>query len=173
MAERIIQKLGNPVLRKKCKPVPEITPGIITLLDDMGDTLTSSQNGAALAASQIGILKRIVIINNDDGNIELLNPEIVETAGEQIGPEGCLSIPGVWGKVKRAEYVKAKATDRAGKTFFIEGKGFMARCLQHEIDHLDGILYIDHVIPGQLFSEQTNEPLNVLDLIKVSWQSNI
>lgn len=173
MAERVIGKLGDPILRKKCKHVTEITQSILQLLDDMADTLKAYSNGAALAAPQVGILKRIVVIDGGDGFIELINPQIIEKSGEQTGPEGCLSLPGVWGEVTRAQYVKVKAISRAGEEFLIEGDGFIARCLQHELEHLDGILYIDHVAARQIFSESTNEPLDVYSLIKVSRQSNI
>ncbi|GBF35056.1 peptide deformylase [Desulfocucumis palustris] len=173
MAERMIGKIGDPVLRKVCKPVTEITPNTLQLLDDMAETLATAKNGAALAAPQVGIVRRIIVIDSGDGVIELINPEILEKHGEQIGPEGCLSLPDIWGRVKRAKYVKVKATNREGSEFIMEGKDFMARCLQHEIDHLDGILFIDHVPPGQLFSEKTNRPIDVYDLIKTSRPNNL
>ncbi|AEG59058.1 peptide deformylase [Desulforamulus ruminis] len=164
----MIGKVGDPVLRKKCKPVTEITPNILQLLDDMADTLAAASNGAALAAPQVGILRRMVVIDSGEGFIELINPEIIEKSKEQIGPEGCLSLPGIWGRVKRAKYVKVKAVNRDGEEFIIEGRGFMARCLQHEIDHLDGTLFIDYVAPGQLFQEHTDEPVDVYRLLKAS-----
>ncbi len=173
MAERMIGKLGDPALRKVCKPILEITSNTLQLLDDMAETLATAKNGAALAAPQVGIVRRIIVIENGDSTIELINPEILERSGEQIGPEGCLSMPDIWGRVKRAKYVKVKATNRAGMEFIIEGKDFLARCLQHEIDHLDGILFIDHVIPGQLFNEHTNEPIDVYELIKASRQNSL
>lgn len=168
MAERIIRTLGDAALRKACKAVSEVTSDTLRILDDMSETLNSASNGAALAAPQIGILKRIVVINSGKGIIELINPEIIEKSGGQLGAEACLSIPNIWGKVKRANYVKVKALNRAGKEFIIEGKEFMARCLQHEIDHLDGILFIDHVSPGEILNELTDEPLDVHELIKIS-----
>ncbi|MDO7787631.1 peptide deformylase [Desulforamulus aquiferis] len=170
MAERIIGKIGDPALRKVCKPVTEINSNILSLLDDMTETLDAESNGAALAAPQVGILRRMVVINTGQGFIELINPTIIDKSGEQIGPEACLSMPGIWGKVKRAKNVKVKAMNRQGLEFLMEGKDFMARCLQHEIDHLEGILFIDHVIPGQLFKEGTNEPLDLYALMKLSKQ---
>ena len=173
MAELVIGKLGDPTLRNKCKQVSEITPSILQLLDDMTDTLKASPNGAALAAPQVGVLKRIVVIDGGDSFIELINPQIIEKTGEQTGPEACLSLPGIWGQVTRAQYVKVEAMNRAGEKFLIEGEDFMARCLQHELDHLEGILFIDHVTAGQIFRENTNEPLDIYNLIKISRQNNI
>ena len=159
MAERSIGKIGDPILLRICKSVTVITPNILKLLDDMVDTLKVTSNGAALAAPQVGILRRIVVLDSKDGIIELINPKIIEQTGEQIGPEGCLSLPGIWGRVKRAKYAKVQAMDRTGKEFIIEGTGFLARCLQHEIDHLDGILFIEHVVEGQLYKEDGNEQM--------------
>ncbi|WP_198006953.1 peptide deformylase [Desulforamulus reducens] len=164
----MIGKLGDPALRKVCKPVCEITPNILQLLNDMADTLRATPNGAALAAPQVGFLRRVVVIDLGNEKIELINPEIIEKSGEQVGSEGCLSLPGIWGRVKRSKFVKVKAMNREGEEILVEGKGLLARCLQHEIDHLDGILYIDHVAAGQLFLEQTNEPLDVYKLIQKS-----
>ena len=168
MAERLIGKIGDPILRKICKTVTVITPNILKLLDDMADTLKATSNGAALAAPQVGILRRIVVIDSEDGIIELINPKIIEQTGEQIGPEGCLSLPGIWGRVKRAKHAKVQAIDRTGNEFIIEGTDFLARCLQHEIEHLDGILYIDHVVQGQLYKEDGNEQINVYKYLKMS-----
>ncbi|MFZ7101496.1 MAG: peptide deformylase [Peptococcaceae bacterium] len=160
--------MGDPALRKVCKSVSGVTVHIIKILDDMKETLAAANNGAALAAPQVGILKKIVVIDSGEGMIELINPEIVAKSGEQLGAEACLSIPGIWGRVKRANYVKVKALNRAGEEFVIEGEEFMARCLQHEIDHLSGILFIDHVSPGEIFNEVTNDPLNIYELLKAS-----
>ena len=171
MAERLIVKISDPVLRKVCKPITEITPNIIKLLDDMADTLYGGPNRAGLAAPQIGVPKRLIVIDCGDGLIELINPEIVKKSGEQIGQEACLSIPGLYGKVKRAKHVLVKTLNRAGEEIVLQGKGPLARCFQHEIDHLDGVLFIDHVHPGDLYSEMTNEPLNVFEVIKYSKQN--
>ena len=132
----------DEVLRKKCRPVEKITPRTLTLLDDMLDTMRAA-NGVGLAAPQVGILRRIVIVDIGEGLIEMINPEIVATEGEQVGEEGCLSVPDEVGIVKRPNIVTVKATDRNGEPFTIRGEGLLARAFCHEIDHLDGILYID------------------------------
>lgn len=142
MAIRIIIKDNDPLLRETSKQVTEITPRIHKLLDDMADTMYDAE-GVGLAAPQISILKRIVVIDVGEGLIELINPEIIEASGEQFGPEGCLSVPGLTGNVKRSEYVKVKALDRNGKEYTVEGNGLLARALQHEIDHLNGVLFTD------------------------------
>ena len=132
----------DEVLRKKCRPVEKITPRTLTLLDDMLDTMRAA-NGVGLAAPQVGILRRIVIVDIGEGLIEMINPEIIATEGEQEGEEGCLSVPDEVGIVKRPNIVTVKATDRNGEPFTIRGEGLLARAFCHEIDHLDGILYID------------------------------
>lgn len=168
LAEKIIRKIGDPVLREACKPVPAVTPNIVKLLDDLTQTIRSGENRAGLAAPQVGIPKRVAVLEYGSGLIELINPVIVERSGEQTGFEACLSIPGVYGTVKRARYVKVKTWNRAGEETFVEGVDQVAVCMQHEIDHLDGILYIDHVKPGQLFSEQDDKPIDVLQMIRMS-----
>lgn len=169
MAERIIRTLGDPVLREPCKPIQSITPAIEKLLDDMVATLYGGDNRAGLAAPQIGVPKRISVMDYDNsGLIELINPEIVEKSGEQAGWEACLSIPGMYGKVQRAEYVKVKSLNRKGEEVFYEGEGKLAVCMQHEIDHLDGVLFIDHVQPGQLFRDSDNKAIDVLEAIRFS-----
>lgn len=143
MALRNIVKKGDECLNKKCREVTEFNGRLHKLLDDMRDTLIES-NGVGLAAPQVGILRRVVLVmdtNNDDEIIELINPEIIETEGEQEGPEGCLSVPGVWGIVKRPYWVKVKAQDRNGEWFEVEGEGLTGRCFCHEIDHLSGVLF--------------------------------
>lgn len=142
MGLRIIVKHPDPILREKSVPVKNITANVHKLLDDMAETMYAA-NGVGLAAPQVGINKRIVVIDVGDGIIELINPEIVAMEGEQIGPEGCLSIPGITGEVKRAQKCKVKALDRYGNPFEMEGEGLLARAFQHEIDHLNGILFID------------------------------
>lgn len=142
MAIRVIVKDPDPILREISKPVTEITPRIHKLLDDMADTMYDA-DGVGLAAPQIAILKRIIVIDVGEGLLEIINPEIIEMDGEQIGPEGCLSIPGVLGKVKRSDYVKVKFLDRDGKEVIMEATGLLARAFQHEIDHLDGRLFTD------------------------------
>lgn len=139
----------DEVLRKKSKVVDEINDKILQLLDDMLETMYHA-NGVGLAAPQVGILKRIVVIDVGDGPIELINPEIVDSKGEQEEVEGCLSIPGLSGKVKRPQWVKVRALNRKGEKIELEGTDLLAIALCHEIDHLDGVLYIDKVIPGTL-----------------------
>ncbi|MCZ8511424.1 peptide deformylase [Paenibacillus filicis] len=144
MAIRIIVKDPDPVLREKCKPVTKITPNIHKLLNDMADTMYDAE-GVGLAAPQIGILKRVIVmdVGDDHGLIELINPEIIEREGEQFGPEGCLSIPGFSGDVRRAQRVKVKGLNRNGEEIVIEGEDLLSRCIQHEVDHLNGVLYTD------------------------------
>jgi peptide deformylase len=144
MAIRIIVKDPDPVLRELAKPVPKITPNIIKLLNDMADTMYDAP-GVGLAAPQIGILKRVIVmdIGDENGLIELINPEVIAQEGEQFGPEGCLSIPGLTGDVMRAFKVTVKGLDRDGNEKIIEGTELLARCILHEVDHLNGILYTD------------------------------
>ncbi|MGI6065585.1 MAG: peptide deformylase [Bacillota bacterium] len=142
MAVYQIVKLGDPVLREVAKKVPKITPNIIKLLENMKDTLYEAR-GVGLAAPQIGISKRVVVIDIGEGLLELINPVIVAQEGKEVDTEGCLSIPGVEAEVLRAEKVTVEAQNRNGEKFTISGKGLLARALQHEIDHLNGILFID------------------------------
>ncbi|ANX01225.1 peptide deformylase [Thermoclostridium stercorarium subsp. leptospartum DSM 9219] len=146
MAIRQIRKKGDEILRKKSKPVKEINDRINELIDDMLDTMYDA-NGVGLAAPQVGVLKRICVIDVGEGPIVLVNPEKIEESAEQVVDiEGCLSIPGVYGEVKRPERVVVKALNRKGESFTIEGTGLLARALCHEMDHLDGILFEDKVI---------------------------
>ena len=155
MALRNILKEGEPTLNKHCRPVTDFNDRLHILLDDMADTLLEA-NGVGLAAPQVGILRRAVLVletnvaeDEDEYIIELINPEIIETSGEQEGAEGCLSVPGVYGLVKRPDHVKVRAQDRDGNTFEIEGDGLTARAFCHEIDHLDGHLFLekaDHIM---------------------------
>ena len=144
MALRKIRTSTDDVLRKKSKEVTEINEKILNLLDDMADTMYES-NGVGLAAPQIGILRRVVIIDIGEGLIELINPVIIETDGEQCGDEGCLSVPGKLGTVTRPNYCKVEALNRFGEKITVDGTELMARALCHEIDHLDGVLYIDKI----------------------------
>lgn len=138
---REIVKKGDEVLNKKCHPVTKFDEKLHTLLDDMSETLRQA-DGVGLAAPQVGILRQVVVvINGDDEIIELVNPEIIETSGEQFGLEGCLSVPGRYGFVKRPMVVKVRAQDRNGNTFEVEDQGLTARCFCHEIDHLGGHLF--------------------------------
>jgi peptide deformylase len=149
MARRNILTAGEPTLNKKCRPVTQFDGRLHQLLDDMAETL-SNENGVGLAAPQVGILRRAVIVletNVDDEQeeyiIELINPEIIESSGEQYGAEGCLSVPGEFGLVKRPYKVKVRAQDRYGEWFEVEGEGLTGRCFCHELDHLEGILFTE------------------------------
>ncbi len=130
----------DPALHKVCKPVEKFDGKLARLLDDMVETLVDS-GGVGLAAPQIGILRRVVVVDTGEGILELVNPELLETDGEQEGPEGCLSVPGRYGWVKRPYYAKVRAQDRHGEFFEAEGEELIGRCFCHELDHLDGILY--------------------------------
>ena len=145
MALRNIRKEGDSILRKKSKKIEEINDRIITLIEDMKETMYAA-DGVGLAAPQIGILKRIVVIDVGEGPITLINPEILKTEGSQIDFEGCLSIPGEQGKVDRPFNVTVSALNEKGEEFEMEGEGLLARAFCHEIDHLNGILFIDKVM---------------------------
>lgn len=129
-----------PALHKVCKPVTSFDSKLHKLLDDMRETLLDA-NGVGLAAPQVGILRRVVLVDNGEEILELVNPELLETSGEQVGAEGCLSVPGKYGIVKRPFYAKVRAQDRYGNWFEAEGEELTARCFCHELDHLDGIVY--------------------------------
>jgi peptide deformylase len=144
MALRTIRIQGDPVLEKVCKPVPEVTEKIRDLIDDMIETMYEA-NGVGLAAPQVGILKRIVVIDVGEGPIVMINPCILETSGEQTGDEGCLSLPGKAGVVTRPDYVKAKAYNEDMEEYTIEGTALLARAICHELDHLDGHMYTEKV----------------------------
>ncbi|CDD56583.1 peptide deformylase [[Bacteroides] pectinophilus] len=141
---RVLGQDGDEILRKTAKEVTEMTPKIRELIDDMFDTMYEA-NGCGLAAPQVGIRKRIVVIDCGDDPIVLINPVILETSGEQTGSEGCLSVPGKCGTVTRPNYAKVKAFDEDMNEYIVEGEELLARCLCHEIDHLDGIMYVDKV----------------------------
>ena len=147
MALRTIRLEGDPVLNKVCKEVEEVTPKIQTLIDDMLETMYDA-NGVGLAAPQVGILRRIVVIDVGDGPIVMINPTILETSGEQTGDEGCLSVPGKAGEVTRPNYVKARFLDENMDEYEIEGEELLARCICHEVEHLDGHLYVEKVKGG-------------------------
>ena len=146
MAKLKIVKIGDDTLRKVCRPVEKITPRIVTLLDDMIETMRAA-DGCGLAAPQVGILRRIAVVEVEEGKvIELINPKIIAFAGEQNEQEGCLSIPGRWGITKRPMHVTVRATNRRGEVFEVSGSELLARALCHEIDHLDGKMFIDFMI---------------------------
>ncbi len=146
MAKLNIVKLGDSTLRKVCRPVEAVTPRILTLLDDMVDTMRAA-DGVGLAAPQVGILRRIVVIETpDEGLFELINPKIIAYSGEQESEEGCLSIPGRWGVTRRPMHVTVRAMNRKGEVVDYTGSGLLAKAFCHELDHLDGKLYIDCAI---------------------------
>lgn len=145
MALREIRTFDDELLRKKSREVREVTDRVRTLLDDMAETMYHAEGGG-LAACQIGILKRLVVIDVGEGLIKLVNPEFVLREGEQIVEEGCLSFPDVWGKLKRPERVIVRALDENGEEITVEGTGLLAKCLCHELDHLDGIVFKDKLI---------------------------
>ena len=145
MALRKIALQGEECLTKVCRPVTEFNDRLHTLLDDMAETLEEA-GGVGLAAPQVGILRRVcIVLNEDDEIIELINPEIVYTEGEETALEGCLSVPGKYGEVTRPYVVRVKAQDRDGQWFEVEDEGITARCFCHEIEHLDGHLYTEHI----------------------------
>ena len=139
---RKIVKLGDEVLRKISKPMEKFDLRLWLLLRDMADTMYKA-DGVGLAAPQVGILRRVVLVDTGDEIIELINPELISTDGEQEGPEGCLSVPGKYGLVKRPYYAKVRAQDRHGNWYEAEGEELIARCFCHELDHLDGIVYTE------------------------------
>ncbi|HPE95210.1 MAG TPA: peptide deformylase [Bacillota bacterium] len=156
MALLNIRLEDDDVLRKISRPVEKITPRVLRLIDDMRETLAKA-NGVGLAAPQVGVLRRIVIVDIGDKVLELINPEIIAGEGEQEELEGCLSCPGKWGVTKRPEKVKIKALDRNGQEQIYTGTGIIARAFCHETDHLDGVLFIDKAVrmvdPSELESE--------------------
>jgi len=145
MASRKIVEVGEPVLRQQARPVTVINKKVKRLLDDMAETMYRAK-GVGLAAPQIGISKRIIVVDVGEGLWELINPEIIFSEGEEVDIEGCLSIPGVTGEVKRASRVRVRGLNRNGQQQVITAEGFAARAFQHEIDHLDGILFIDKAL---------------------------
>ena len=142
MALRKILTDKDPALHKTCRPVEKFDARLHTLLDDMRETLIDS-GGVGLAAPQVGILRRVVLVDTGEEILELVNPTMVETSGEQEGAEGCLSVPGKYGLVKRPNYAKVRAQDRNGDWYEYEGEELIARCFCHELDHLDGIIYTE------------------------------
>ncbi|MBQ8662999.1 MAG: peptide deformylase [Eubacterium sp.] len=156
MATREIRVMGDECLTKVCRPVTEITPRIEQLIEDMLETMYEA-NGVGLAAPQVGVLRRVVVIDIGDGPIVMINPEIIEESGSQTGDEGCLSLPGKAGQVTRPNYVKARFTDVDGELYEIEGEELLARAICHELDHLDGHMYVEKV-EGEIHDMQYAEP---------------
>lgn len=157
MAVMKILRLGDETLRKKSHPVTKIDRRTIGLLKDMAETMYAA-DGCGLAAPQVGILRRMVVIDVGDGLIELINPEIIESEGEEIGVEGCLSVPGRRGTVKRPTKVVVRALDKKGREIELTAEGFLARAVCHELDHLDGTVYVDKMIED--VTDQYNREYN-------------
>ena len=155
MALRKMVYIEDELLRKKSRPVEKFDEKLHKLLDDMAETMQNA-NGVGLAAPQVGILRRVVVVDTGDGVLELVNPTLLETDGEQTGPEGCLSVPGKYGLVKRPYYAKVRAQDRNGQWFEAEGEELIGRCFCHELDHLDGIVYTE-VMERLLTEEELKE----------------
>ena len=155
MALRKMVYIEDELLRKKSRPVEKFDERLHRLLDDMAETMYH-ENGCGLAAPQVGVLRRAVVMDCGDGLIEMVNPEILETEGEQDGPEGCLSVPGRRGMVKRPQRVRARFQDRNGEWYEIEAEDLLARCIMHETDHLDGCLYVDKMY-REIFAEDEEE----------------
>jgi len=153
MASRKIVTLGSDTLRKKSKPVVDFDKSLFDLLDDMKQTMIE-KNGVGIAAVQVGVLRRAIIVELDEDNfLEIINPEIIKTKGKVCNNEGCLSVPGFFTKVERPKYVKIKAFDRNGKEFEFEAEDYIARCICHEIDHLNGILFVDYTEEGKNYKK--------------------
>lgn len=148
MGLRNIRKYGDEILRKKSREVEVINDRILTLIKDMEETMYEAQ-GVGLAAPQVGILKRVIVVDVGEGILKLINPEIISKEGSQLDVEGCLSVPGEQGEVERPNRVTVKALDEKGQEIIVEGEGLLARALCHEIDHLDGILFVDKTIDSE------------------------
>lgn len=168
MTVRAIIPFGDPILRKNARPVEELSPRTLRMLDDLGETLYASEGRAGLAAPQIGLLRRLIVMDCGQGLVELINPEILEMSGEQQGPEGCLSYPGYYGVVTRANQVKVRTLNRQGEAVTLDAEGYLARCIQHEIDHLNGILFVDHVREPWLYHESGKGRVAVAEVQRLS-----
>lgn len=155
MALRKIICIEDELLRKHSREVERFDGRLFSLLDDMAETMYDA-NGVGLAAPQVAVLRRAIVMDCGDGLIELINPELLETEGEQDGPEGCLSVPGRSGMVKRAAKVRVRFQDRNGEWQELEGEGLLARCIQHEMDHLDGKMYVD-IMYREIFPDESEE----------------
>ena len=168
MTVKQILPFGDPILRKTARPAELNSARTNKMLDELAATLYAAEGRAGLAAPQVGYLRRLIVMDCGDGLIELINPEIVETSGEQTGTEGCLSYPGYYGEVKRADRVKVNTFNRAGEPVTIEGQGYLARCIQHEIDHLNGVLFVDRMTEPWLYHEHTQAKVALLEVMRLS-----
>jgi len=172
MKKAKIIRFGDPVLREKSQNVTVFHKKLHATVDIIKNTLSSEENGAALAANQVSIPKRITVIDYLNEYHEMINPEIISSSGKQVDYEGCLSFPGYSGKVNRAEIVTVKFQDRYGKEIIIVRSGAMARCIQHEIDHLNGILYIDRMTDDFVLSDENQSKISVRDLLKITGKNS-
>ena len=168
MSKMKVIKFGNPVLRQTAKPVTVFHKKIHSLVDSIAETLYNCEYGAALAANQVEVLKKITVIDYQGEYIEMVNPEILSSEGEQIDQEGCLSFPGYTGLVKRFDLIKVKYMDRYGKENIIERTGKLSRCIQHEIDHLNGVLFIDRIVEDFLIHNDTEEKISLQPVIDLA-----
>ncbi|HEX2953219.1 MAG TPA: peptide deformylase [Bacillota bacterium] len=166
--EKTILPFGHPILRKQAEPIVKFNRDLHRLLDDMTAILYAKEGRAGLAAPQIGVSLRVIVMDCGEGKIELINPVILENEGEQVGPEACLSFLGYTGVVKRANYVKVKNMTRNGHEVILEGEEFLARCIQHEMDHLDGVLFIDHIEDGQLYDDLSGKKVDLDEALRLS-----
>ena len=170
MTVRTIVPFGDPLLRKRTKPADPSAPGTAKLLDDLVETLYAAEGRAGLAAPQIGILRSVAVMDcgGEEGLLELINPVITATSGEQTGPEGCLSYPGYVGLVKRAQRVELQYASRAGETLALTASGYLARCIQHELDHLQGVLFVDRMEEEWLTHEATGHRMRTLEVVRLT-----
>ncbi|WP_010273322.1 peptide deformylase [Paenibacillus senegalensis] len=168
MNAKMIVPFGDPVLRKKSRPVEAVTGKVLGWLDQLGSTLYAEEGRAGLAAPQIGVLRRIFVMDCGDGLTEWINPVITEASGQQEGPEACLSYPGYAGIVRRAQKITVETLNRQGEKVTLEAEGYTARCIQHEIDHLDGILYIDRIVDDQFYNERTGKKADLLHVLRIA-----
>ena len=168
MGKLTIVLFGDSILRSVASPVKVFNKKLLRNIDSMAITLSSCEDGAALAAPQVNISKRIIIIDYEDEYIEMINPEILSQQGEQIDYEGCLSFPGFIGKVKRFHYIKVKYNDSSGVEHIIERSGRMAVCIQHEYDHLDGVLFIDRMIEDDLINVHTELKISRSSVLSIA-----
>ncbi|WP_048748670.1 peptide deformylase [Paenibacillus sp. P22] len=168
MAVKEILPFGDPILRRRAREVDSVDERTIRYLDSLAETLYAREGRAGLAAPQVGILRRLIVMDCGEGLIELINPEIIHREGQQTGTEGCLSLPGYYGNVTRSQKVQVRTLTRSGETVVLHGEGYLARCMQHEIDHLDGILYVDHVRDNWLTEEHTGRKANLLPILQLS-----
>lgn len=165
---REILPFGDSSLRSRCRDADPSDLKTHKYLADLKDTLYAKKGRAGLAAPQIGVLRRLIVMDCGEGLIELINPQLLQASGQQEGREGCLSLPGYFGHVKRAAEVRVRTLSRAGETKELVAQGYLARCIQHEMDHLDGVLYVDHVREGWLYEERSGRKVPLPPFLSMS-----